>query len=100
VKEEAEWQRRLKLEKEMILQQEKEEELEAPSQRLAEIEQEVSCIRLHCRRLEQAEKEEEEQQWRKIEDQKQCDRKRRMEEHQRAEEWLVMGRGNPGVFPE
>jgi hypothetical protein len=83
VKEEAERQRRLKLEKETIMQQEKEEE----AQRLVEIEQEVSRIRLHRRRLEQAEKEEEEQQRRKIEDQKQRDRKRRMEEHQRAEEW-------------
>lgn len=83
VKEEAERQRRLKLEKEMILQEEKEEE----AQRLAEIEQEVSRIKLHRRRLEQAEKEEEEQQRRKIEERKQRDRKRRMEEHQRAEEW-------------
>ena len=83
VKEEAERQRQLKLEKEMILQQEKEEE----AQRLAEIEQEVSRIRLHRRRLEQEEKEEEERQRRKIEDRKQRDRKRRVEEHQRAEEW-------------
>ena len=83
VKEEAERQRRLKMEKEMILQQEKEEEV----QRVAEIEQKISRIRLERRRLEQAEKEEEEQQRRKIEDRKQRDRKRRMEEHQRAEEW-------------
>ena len=83
VREEAERQRRLKLEKEMVLQQEKEEE----AQRLAEIEQEISRIRLERRRLEQSEKEEEEQQRRKLEDQKQRDRKRRMEEHQRAEEW-------------
>jgi len=83
VKEEAERQRRLKLEKEMILQQEKEEE----AQRLAEMEQEISRIRLERRRREQFEKEEEEQQRRELEDRKNRDRKRRLDEHQRAEEW-------------
>jgi hypothetical protein len=83
MKEEAERQRRLKLEKEMVLRQEKEEE----ARRLAEVEQELSRIRLERRRREQSEKEEEERQRRELEDRKQRDKKRRMEQHQRAEEW-------------
>ena len=83
VKEEAERQRRLKLEKESILRKEKEEE----ARRLAEVEQEISRIRLERRRREQLEKEEEEQQRRGLEDRKHRDRKRRLEEHQRLEEW-------------
>lgn len=83
VKEEAERQRRLKLEKERVLQQEKEEE----ARRLAEVEREISRIRLERRRREQSEKEEEERRLREIEDRKLRDRKRRLEEHQRAEEW-------------
>ena len=83
VKEEAERQRRLKLEKEMILQQEKEEE----AQRLAEVEQEISRIRLERRRLERLKKEEEEHHRQKLEDRKHHDRKRRMEKNQQAEEW-------------
>ena len=83
LKEEAERQRRLKLEKENVLRQEKEEEV----RRLAEVEQELSLIRLERRRREQSEKEEEERQRRELEDRKRHDRKRRMEEHQRAEEW-------------
>lgn len=82
-KEEVERQRRLKLEKEMVLRQEKEEEV----RRLAEVEQELSRIRLERRRREQLEKEEEERRRRELEDRKQHHRKRRMEEHQRAEEW-------------
>ena len=83
MKEEAERQRRLKLEKEMVLRQEKEEE----ARRLAEVEQELSRIRLERRRREQSEKEEEERQQRELEDRKQRDKKRRMEQHQQAEEW-------------
>lgn len=83
VKEEAERQRRLKLEKEIFLQQEKEEE----ARRLAEVEQEISRIRLERRRREQSEKAEEERQRRELEDRKRLDRKRRLEEHQRLEEW-------------